>query len=263
MSDQVLLGCVLRGYRAAANLTQEELAERAGLSVDAISMLERGGRRAPRTNTLEALAGALQLDAVERKTLIAAARGRPEPVAHLDLRGDEALSGGSDVIAPTAPVSRRGLLDRWRLVLALVRMLVTMLPILLIITAVWVWRPAAAPSAYSPSLSLPRCTTAGHPKSCWAAITDASIDHSGPCRDTVPLYVRGGGYACLARGELVEITCYYRGKPNADGDPFQVHVVEEDSGRLQYVGHIPDHFVDLGSNPPPAVGIPRCSSPSA
>ncbi len=37
----------LRRYREAAALTQEELAERAGLTVDAISALERGRRQRP------------------------------------------------------------------------------------------------------------------------------------------------------------------------------------------------------------------------
>jgi transcriptional regulator with XRE-family HTH domain len=38
-------GALLARYRGAANLTQEDLAERAGLSVRAIRALERGGSR--------------------------------------------------------------------------------------------------------------------------------------------------------------------------------------------------------------------------
>ena len=78
--DGETFGSLLRGYRATANLSQEELAERSGLSVHAIGMLERGVRRRPRTGTVEALAAALELDASQRGALIAAAR-RPAPVA--------------------------------------------------------------------------------------------------------------------------------------------------------------------------------------
>jgi transcriptional regulator with XRE-family HTH domain len=70
-------GLLLRDYRTAANLTQEELATRCGLSVHAIGMLERGVRRAPRPSTLELLAQGLGLAATERLALVAAARGRP------------------------------------------------------------------------------------------------------------------------------------------------------------------------------------------
>jgi transcriptional regulator with XRE-family HTH domain len=68
---------LLRGFRGARGLTQEDLAERSGLSVYAISMLERGVRTAPRSSTVELLARALELDPAERAALAAAARARP------------------------------------------------------------------------------------------------------------------------------------------------------------------------------------------
>jgi predicted ATPase/DNA-binding XRE family transcriptional regulator len=55
-------------------LTQEELAERAGLSQNAISLLERGERRNPYPHTVRLLANALGLDAEDRDALIATAR---------------------------------------------------------------------------------------------------------------------------------------------------------------------------------------------
>jgi class 3 adenylate cyclase/WD40 repeat protein len=58
---------LLRRARRAAGVTQEELAERAGLSARAISALERGVNRAPRRDTLDMLADALGLDAAERR----------------------------------------------------------------------------------------------------------------------------------------------------------------------------------------------------
>lgn len=57
---------LLRRARRAAGLTQEELAERAGLSVRAISDLERGVYRAPRRDTLDLLADALALPPADR-----------------------------------------------------------------------------------------------------------------------------------------------------------------------------------------------------
>jgi len=66
------LGTLLRRYRGRRQLTQEQLAERAGLSVGAISRLERGVRRSPRVQTLYLLAGALRLSRAEQAALEAA-----------------------------------------------------------------------------------------------------------------------------------------------------------------------------------------------
>ncbi|HET9254508.1 MAG TPA: FxSxx-COOH system tetratricopeptide repeat protein [Pseudonocardiaceae bacterium] len=55
--------------RQRAGLTQEQLAERAKISVKAISALERGERRHPYRPTVRALATALQLSTEERTTL--------------------------------------------------------------------------------------------------------------------------------------------------------------------------------------------------
>jgi predicted ATPase/transcriptional regulator with XRE-family HTH domain len=63
---------VLRRFRLAAGLSQEVLAERAGISVRGLSDLERGLSRAPRLHTLAQLADALRLDAAARQTLTVA-----------------------------------------------------------------------------------------------------------------------------------------------------------------------------------------------
>jgi transcriptional regulator with XRE-family HTH domain len=67
-------GAVLRGYRTAAGLSQEALAEAGELSPRAIRALERGERRAPHRDTVRLLAIALRLPAAERARLAAAAR---------------------------------------------------------------------------------------------------------------------------------------------------------------------------------------------
>lgn len=66
-------GVLLRRYRTAALLTQEELAARAHLSSDTIRALESGKRRAPRPDSARLLADALGLPDAEREALLVAA----------------------------------------------------------------------------------------------------------------------------------------------------------------------------------------------
>jgi predicted ATPase/DNA-binding XRE family transcriptional regulator len=68
------IGRLLRRQRTAAALSQEELADRAGLSVRAISDLERGVHQVPRLETVRLLADALALNEVDRGELVSAAR---------------------------------------------------------------------------------------------------------------------------------------------------------------------------------------------
>ncbi len=67
---------LLRGMREARSLTQEELAERAGLTVKAIGALERGERRRPYPHTVRSLADALELDEEERSELVGSVPSR-------------------------------------------------------------------------------------------------------------------------------------------------------------------------------------------
>ena len=69
-------GARLRRLREASGLTQEALAQRAGLSTNAISALERGERRHPYPHTVRTLADALDLSEDEREDLIGAAPKR-------------------------------------------------------------------------------------------------------------------------------------------------------------------------------------------
>jgi transcriptional regulator with XRE-family HTH domain len=74
LRDRSLFGEVLRRLRLDAGLSQELLAERARVSKQAVSALERGARRAPQSQTLALLIDALDLDAAGRADLEAAAR---------------------------------------------------------------------------------------------------------------------------------------------------------------------------------------------
>ncbi|HZT96901.1 MAG TPA: helix-turn-helix transcriptional regulator [Chloroflexota bacterium] len=69
---ETALGDILRSREAG--LTQEELAERAGLSVHAVSALERGARTRPHKHTINALARAMALSTALEAELMQAAR---------------------------------------------------------------------------------------------------------------------------------------------------------------------------------------------
>ena len=73
-TDSAPFSEVLKHFRKAAGLTQEELAERAQLSRNAINALERGVRHSPRKDTVALLARALALSEEEHAALLAAAR---------------------------------------------------------------------------------------------------------------------------------------------------------------------------------------------
>ena len=92
-------GAQLKALREAAGFTQEELATIAGLSVHAVSALERGERRRPHMETVRALSAALDLAGTSRDALLASAR---EP-AH-----DSAVDELGGVALPTALTSLVG-----------------------------------------------------------------------------------------------------------------------------------------------------------
>ena len=86
-------GTLLRRHRLAVGLSQEALAERAGMSAQGIGALERGNRRTPQRKTLELLAAVLRLDPEQCRTFQAAA-ARPGVMRPGD--------GRAATLAPTA-----------------------------------------------------------------------------------------------------------------------------------------------------------------
>src|SRR3954466_12344774 len=93
-------GAQLKALRDAAGFTQEELATIAGLSVHAVSALERGQRRQPHVETVRALSAALDLTGVTRDALVASARA-PMP------GGAGARSSDVSLPLPLTPVLGR------------------------------------------------------------------------------------------------------------------------------------------------------------
>ena len=71
-------GALLRRWRQRAGLSQEDLAEHAGLGVRTVRGLETGQRGNPQVRTVRLLADALRLDGAERAELFTAA-GHAEP----------------------------------------------------------------------------------------------------------------------------------------------------------------------------------------
>jgi predicted ATPase/tetratricopeptide (TPR) repeat protein/DNA-binding XRE family transcriptional regulator len=84
-ADDRSFGALLREFRLAARLSQEALAERAGMSARGISDLERGIHRAPYQQTVNLLLEALELDR-EQRALMAAAARRPGRMTAVPLR---------------------------------------------------------------------------------------------------------------------------------------------------------------------------------
>ena len=108
--DNPTFATVLRQYRRAAGLTQEELAERARLSVRGITDLERGARRSPRKETVQLLADALQLAAADRQFFEAAAR----PHSPLSVKNGEA-AGRMFAVPSASTVDDRVIVNRAQL----------------------------------------------------------------------------------------------------------------------------------------------------
>jgi predicted ATPase/transcriptional regulator with XRE-family HTH domain len=104
-------GVLLRRYRLAAGLTQEELAERAGLSVPGLSALESGKRQTPYRHTVASLVAALGLSAADAARLAAAVvRVRPAASATPAPRRENAARGGTVLaLLPEPPAARSNL----------------------------------------------------------------------------------------------------------------------------------------------------------
>jgi tetratricopeptide (TPR) repeat protein/transcriptional regulator with XRE-family HTH domain len=74
-------GQLLRSYRVAAGLTQEELADRSGLSVRTLGDIERNRITRPYRNSVQRLADALQLTGMTRQQFLDSGRARTAPQA--------------------------------------------------------------------------------------------------------------------------------------------------------------------------------------
>ncbi|MEY9928618.1 tetratricopeptide (TPR) repeat protein/DNA-binding XRE family transcriptional regulator [Catenulispora sp. GP43] len=113
------LGGVLVGLRRRAGLSQERLAQLSGLSIRAISDLERGRTSRPQTHTVQVLLAALKATAAEKSAVLSLVRpGRclPDGREHgagAGMRVQVASDSQHDTACPAALTGAgRGLLDR-------------------------------------------------------------------------------------------------------------------------------------------------------
>ncbi len=146
-------------YRAAAGLTQEELAARAGVSVRSIGDLERGAGHRPRTDTAALLAAALEVPPDARAAFVAAARRPPCP------SDDGASAPTATVALPTAGAPHGRRLGRPGQ--PLVAGVLGALTVVLLGVVVWVRGPAAPPRTPSPVVRV-AVSGPGQAACCWA-----------------------------------------------------------------------------------------------
>jgi predicted ATPase/DNA-binding XRE family transcriptional regulator len=104
-TSETSLGRLLRGHRTAAGLTQEDLAEKAGVSARTISDVERGLRSTIYRDTAERLAAALGLREEQRSDFEQAARGRTTRTV------PDAVPGSPIPSSPTRLIGRERELD--------------------------------------------------------------------------------------------------------------------------------------------------------
>ena len=90
-------GAELRRLRVGRAWTQEELAERSGITVKAVGALERGERTRPYPHTVRSLADALELGEVERSRLVSSvpSRGRAAAGGSVSTRSPGVLSASA------------------------------------------------------------------------------------------------------------------------------------------------------------------------
>jgi transcriptional regulator with XRE-family HTH domain len=112
-----VFGVLLHELRVAAGLSQEELAEKAGLSRRGISDLERGARRVPHPATVRSLADALGLDGADRVRLLTRVHASTQSAPRGDSTTDKP-SGMTTLDTQSHGVPLVGRVDEWQQLLS-------------------------------------------------------------------------------------------------------------------------------------------------
>jgi predicted ATPase/transcriptional regulator with XRE-family HTH domain len=93
-------GSYLRDLRIEQKLSQSELAERASMSVEAISALERGFRKRPQAGTIDLLSAALALDRDRLLTFRDLSRAAPRAIARVVSAASPSEGGANNLPLP-------------------------------------------------------------------------------------------------------------------------------------------------------------------
>src|SRR5450755_1168027 len=114
--DAAAFGERLRARRQSTGLSQEELAERSGLSIRAISNLERGRTRWPHPDSVRRLADALRLRGQARGDFLATADRRllrnATAYAVVVSDGNQPRAGGGQIVPRQLPGPLRQFVGR-------------------------------------------------------------------------------------------------------------------------------------------------------
>jgi predicted ATPase/DNA-binding XRE family transcriptional regulator len=183
-------GAQLKALREAAGYTQEELATIAGLSVQAVSALERGQRRRPHVETVRALSAAFDLSGSSRDAFVGSARAPahataideltraslPLPLTALLGRDTDLQTLRQWLADPTArfiTLTGPGGVGKTRLVLELVRAIAEESSTRVVFVSLAPMRDAAfVASAIAEALGLADVTAADLPRRARAACAD-------------------------------------------------------------------------------------------
>ncbi|HEX6542811.1 MAG TPA: helix-turn-helix domain-containing protein, partial [Ktedonobacterales bacterium] len=105
--DTADFASLLRQYRRRSGLTQEELAERAGISAGAVSLMERGITLIPQRATLDMLSTALTLSGDETAIFFEKARLARLADNAVEAHVSSGDVGGGDLPIPFTPLIGR------------------------------------------------------------------------------------------------------------------------------------------------------------
>jgi len=134
---------LLKQARTEADLTQEALAERAGVSVRRIRDLERGTAHRPRVDTVQLLADALGLPPDAHAAFVAAARRPPCPAG-------DAAPDPPEVVAPLTEGAIQGRRRAWPARPLAAGALGAVVVVVLVAGVAWMRGPMVTPAARGP-----------------------------------------------------------------------------------------------------------------
>ena len=138
--------------------------------------------------------------------------------------------------------------------------LVTMLGILGVLGSANAGASLAAAPAQAHAVARTVTVTVSPNYECYFPIISPFYCDAQTQNGNAPLFTSSGNLdTTLPLNDKVKLTCWYYGNPPSPwkGDGYQDHVTWENISH-PITGHIPDHYVNLGDQTPPQIGVPQC-----